>query len=97
MKSKKENNFFPGFQKLLIRDVPPGAILSSDNADSFPQKDIGSYISEDKLLMIQTEGDGLYRLIPCNDKAMMKFITKFDFVKGDAGFINSQVKVFYKK
>lgn len=94
-KAKLKDNPFKGFKKLMIRDVPPGSIISSDTAENFPLKESGSFISEDKNLTIQPEANGQWRLIPNNSTSMARFISLWDQVKGDEGFINMKVKEWY--
>lgn len=86
---------FPGFKKLFIRDVPHGGIISSDTVGKFPLKDSGSYISEDKQLMIQEEPNDEFRLIAATQDAVFRFHSKFAMILGDESYINNKVKEFY--
>ena len=94
-KTKLKDNPFPGFQKLMIRNVPDGSILNADNADNYGLKDSGSYLSDKHDLIIQPEDDDNWRLIPGTNQGFIKFHSLWDQVKGDKGFINRKVKEWY--
>lgn len=53
-----------GFKRLLVHEVPMGAVLSSETAGSFPLIDSGGYAHEDGHNIVTAWEDGLYQLVP---------------------------------
>jgi hypothetical protein len=78
-----------GYKILMIRNVPPGAVLNKDTAKEYPLIECGTWISEDNNWMIQQSFDGKgYMLVPIDSHASQYFFNRTGEVVGTIEDIN---------
>jgi hypothetical protein len=95
----KERFVAAGFSRLYIRDVPLGAALTPDTADSYPLKITDTWLSGDGELMIEavSKQDDTWRLMPTHSNATNKFLNIMNVQVGTSDQILDQVRQYYDR
>jgi|SRR5271155_1640416 len=75
----------PGFKIFMIYRVPSGHVLNRETCKQYSLIECGSWVSDDGAWLIQNspEKEGIFELLPLNEKAITWFFNKTHLVEGN--------------